>query len=201
MMVGVWLTMSMPGCGGSEEKGTVEQVEAEDTMADWMVLDSNRFLRNDTLFKEARMMGAMGEANQYSFVPHVFDPFDDITYTVKDGELLHVRMMYSREQQTMHQEYSLDSGELGWARFRIWDKVPGMEQGREVYFFVDSDTLYYVSERTIDLVGGEPPAEISQLPLDPSQRSREELDKELRKYWDKIYDLVKEDMDLQSTPK
>ncbi len=76
-----------------------------------------------------------------------------------------------------------------------------MEQGHEIYFFVDSDTLYYVSERSIDLVGGKPPAEISQLPHDPSQRPREELDKQLHKNWDKIYDLVKEDMELRSTTK
>lgn len=195
------IIVSMFACMAGEETGAVEHAEETNPMPDWMVLDSNRFLRNDTLYKEARLMGAQGDAERYSFVPHVFDPFDDIAYIVKDGELLYVRMMYTREQQTMHQDYSLDNGELGWARFRIWDKVPGMEQGREVYFFVDSDTLYYVSERTIDLVGGEPPAEISQLPLDPSQRPREELEKELHEYWDKIYDLVREDMEGRSANK
>ena len=91
----------------------------------------------------------------------------------------------------------LQNNNLVWAQTRVWKRTGDQPDATQVQFYLDSDSLFYVTEKYVELGEGEPPAIIGSMAPRPSNRSKDSLMLELKSNWDPIYKLVLDDINNQ----
>lgn len=194
------------GCKEKPKEKKIEEplpewgmIDEEDLpIPDWMDADSLKRQWTDTLV--AYMKTEDNDSiKRYVIYPNSFRESDSIAYTVQNNKIASAIVRYTRPAQELFLEYYFQDGDLRYIRHREWTQRPENVGAREMNFFLEKNNLYFVRERKTPLNIGEPPARIAFRELQPSQRPKKELIREMEIYWPKVWETIQKDFQQRSS--
>lgn len=155
----------------------------------WWSQDSLRWQETDTLVVHMRTDETPSQKRGVIY-PGTYTPMDSIAYTVEKGHLTSIIARYSPPAQELYLEYYFKDGDLRYVRHREWNMRPENCGAREMNMFLENGDMFFARERKTSLDIGEPPARIAFRRLQPSQRSKEEMIREMEAHWPRVREAV-----------
>lgn len=182
---------ALPRYPSADNFGVID--EPDKPVPAWMDGDVQRRSLVDTMVGYIRMEDHQN-VRRYVIYPKAYSERDSIVYTLRDGVMEGIIVRFSPPAQEIYLEYYFENGDMRYARRREWNLRPENVGAREIGIFLQKGEMFFVRERRVELDLGEAPARIAFRELQPSQRPKEEIQREYEEYWPKVRDLIAEDI-------
>ena len=189
ILIALCLSIAL-SCNGPQVEDTVSEKPVFVAGSGWMVQDSQRVNSIRVLRDSLDSTLGKGDYTSVSLAPDFIGIGDDLTYFTKNDSIIAMSYAFYSDDLVVRLMYILQDDQLTWAQTRVWNRTGVQPDATQVQFYLDNDTIFYVTEKYVELKEGEPPTKMGMMDSTPSQRDRDTLIAELSKYWDPIYQLV-----------
>jgi hypothetical protein len=175
------------GCVTEDPKGVESDIHSiQDSIPDWMVMDTARMGWSQQLEQSLRDADIKGLTRQKEASPGILSENDQFR-VVSLGDSAEVTMIWHNvDHEEKYVTFFTFKGSLVMVRERRWTKASYDPSALEAEYFLRSDSLFYVSEKSLSLAPGEMPVKMGTIMARPSDRDREELQQYVSSMWEPV---------------